>query len=169
MSDKKEQFSRIYDEYIGKIYRFVYLKVDVRETAEDITSKVFTNGWQAYQGDKEIKNINAFLYRIARNAVIDYYKEKDRTKIIPMSVISETADDKTDLHKGAILNAETEKVKLAIKNLKKDYQDVLILHYLEDITVGEIAGIMDRPAGTIRVMIHRGLKDLRRELDIKEI
>lgn len=169
MSDKKEQFSHIYDEYIGKIYRFVYLKVDVRETAEDITSKVFTNGWRVYQGDKEINNIGAFLYRIARNAVIDYYKEKGRTKTVPMSVISETADGKIDLHKEAILNAETEKVKLAIKNLKKDYQDALILYYLEDIPVEEVASIMDRPPGTVRVMIHRGLKDLRRELDIKEI
>src|SRR3989344_1815543 len=128
--NKKDQFGKIYDQYVNKIYRFVYLKVDIRETAEDITSKVFTSGWQSYQSDKEIKNVNAFLYRIARNAVIDYYKEKDRTKTIPMSAMFEMADNKTNLSEKAMISAETEQVKSAIKNLKKDYQDALILHYL---------------------------------------
>lgn len=166
---KKEQFSFIYDKYIEKIYRFVYLKVDGREAAEDITSKVFTSGWDSYRKDENIKNIGAFLYRIARNATIDYYKKRDKAKVVQMSVMPEAEDQKTDLHEQAILSAETEKVKSAIQNLKKDYQDVLILHYLEDIPVDDVASIMSRPSGTIRVMIHRGLKDLRKELDVKEI
>lgn len=169
MEDKKDRFGRIYDEYVSKIYRFIYLKVDVRETAEDITSKVFASGWQTYQDGKEIKNIGAFLYRIARNAVVDYYREKGRTKTIPMSAISERMDSRTNLSEMAILNTETEKVKQAIQVLKKDHQDALILHYLEDMPIDEVAAIMNRPPGTVRVMIHRGLKDLRKELDIREI
>ena len=54
MNSPKEQFSQIYDQYIEKIYRFVYLKVNSQEIAEDLTSKVFLKGWEAYQnqGDK---------------------------------------------------------------------------------------------------------------------
>ena len=51
-----EQFSQIYDQYIDKIYRFVYLKVNSQETAEDITSKVFLRGWEAYKKQFEIRN-----------------------------------------------------------------------------------------------------------------
>ena len=63
MNDYTEQFSSIYDEYIEKIYRFVYLKVSSREVAEDITSKVFLKGWETYNSSKHIKNPGAFLYQ----------------------------------------------------------------------------------------------------------
>ena len=53
MDSLQEQFGLIYDQYIDKIYRFVYLKVNSEEHAEDITSKVFTRGWEAY---KETRN-----------------------------------------------------------------------------------------------------------------
>ena len=53
MNDLHGQFGKIYDEYIEKIYRFVYLKVDSQETAEDITSKVFLKGWETYRKDAE--------------------------------------------------------------------------------------------------------------------
>ena len=50
MDSLNEQFSSIYDQYIDKIYRFVYLKVSSQEIAEDITSKVFIKGWEAFSG-----------------------------------------------------------------------------------------------------------------------
>ena len=49
VDNKKEQFSQIYDQYIEKIYRFVYIKVNSEETAQDITSKVFLKGWEAFE------------------------------------------------------------------------------------------------------------------------
>ena len=66
MDKNKEKFGSIYDQYIEKIYRFVYLKVNSQEIAEDISSKVFLRGWESYQKNSEIKNIGAFLYQIAR-------------------------------------------------------------------------------------------------------
>ena len=69
MDENKEQFSLIYDQYIEKIYRFVYLKVDSKETAEDITSKVFTKGWEKYSNGLKIDNIGAFLYKKRRTVV----------------------------------------------------------------------------------------------------
>ena len=116
-----EQFGQIYDQYIDKIYRFVYLKVDSHETAEDITSKVFLKGWEAYQKSqtpnpnsprseagvqKEIKNPGAFLYQIARNAVVDHYRDRGRTKIISVDDSPEIADPGTDAHDMAVLSAD---------------------------------------------------------------
>ena len=49
MESISEQFSQIYDQYIDKIYRFVYLKVNSQEIAEDITSKVFIRGWEKFR------------------------------------------------------------------------------------------------------------------------
>lgn len=165
MNNSQKQFSRIYDQYIEKIYRFVYLKVNSQELAEDITSKVFLKGWESYQKDQDsIKNVAAFLYKIAHNNVVDYYRNKDRTKVVSPDYAPQLADPRTNLYEKAALNADIESIKSAIQNLKKDYQDVLILHYLEDMPTEQIADILDKPVGTIRVMIHRGLKSLKNEL-----
>src|SRR3989344_5823124 len=164
MNSPREQFSLIYDQYIEKIYRFVYLKVESKEAAQDVTSRVFLKGWQAYQKNQDIKNIGAFLYQIARNDVVDHYREAGRTKIVSTDFVHEIADKATGVHEKAVFNADIEAIKTAIGNLKKDYQDVLILHYLEDMPTEHIAIVLGKPAGTVRVMIHRGLKSLKDEL-----
>ncbi len=164
MDNLNEQFGQIYDQYIEKIYRFVYLKVGSQEIAEDITSGVFLNGWESYQKNQEIKNMGAFLYRIARNSVFDHYREKGRTKIFSTDSVPQIADQRVNLHEKAVLSSEFEIIKSALSNIKKEYQDVIIWHYLEDMSNEQIADILDKPVGTVRVMIHRGLNALKDEL-----
>src|SRR3989344_2143089 len=74
-----DTFAKFYDEYVGRIYRFVLFKVSSVQEAEDITSEVFLKAWE-YLGKKdiEIKNLNSFIYQIARNLVIDYYRSRAR-------------------------------------------------------------------------------------------
>ena len=162
MDSLNEQFGQIYDQYIDKIYRFVYLKVSSQEIAEDITSKVFIKGWEAFKRQgKEVKNQGAFLYQIARNAVVDHYREKGRTKVVPVDASPQIADPSIDAHDKAILSADINVVRRAIEKLEKEHQDILIWHYLEDMPIDTIAKLLNRPAGTIRVMLHRGLKELK--------
>jgi len=162
MDSLNEQFGQIYDQYIDKIYRFVYLKVNSQEVAEDVTSKVFTKGWEAFQrANNGIKNPGAFLYQIARNAVIDHYRDKGRTNTISVDASQEIADPGTNAQDKAILSADIGIIKKAILKLKKEYQDVIIWHYLEDMPVDNIAKLLGKQAGTVRVILHRGLKDLK--------
>ena len=162
MDSINEQFGQIYDQYVDKIYRFVYLKVSGQEVAEDITSKVFLKGWEAFQKQGlEIKNPSAFLYQIAKNSVIDHYREKGRSKVVSIDVSPQIADPGTDAQDKAILSADLGVVKTAIQKLKKEYQDIIIWHYLEDMPITNIAELLNKPAGTIRVSLHRGLKDLK--------
>lgn len=165
MDKNKEQFSLIYDQYIDKIYRFVYLKVNSQETAEDITSKAFTKAWETYQNaPQSIQNMNAFLYRIAGNLTIDHYREKDRKKTVSTDQMGPMADDRTNIHEKAVFNSEMDGIKAALANVKKEYQDIIIWHYLEDMPTEEIAQMTGKPAGTVRVMIHRGLQMLKDNL-----
>jgi len=162
MDDLNEQFSQIYDQYIEKIYRFVYLKVNSQETAEDITSKVFTRGWESYKNTKEpIRNPGAFLYQVARNAVVDHYRAQGRANVVSVDAGQEIADTKGNIHEMAALNADIDNLKKSIQKLGKEHQDIIIWHYLEDMPIEEIAELLGRPAGTIRVMLHRGLKELK--------
>jgi len=169
MANPKKRFSKIYDQYVEKIYRFVFLKVNSQETAEDLTSKVFLKGWEAFKksgnkGENKIDNPQAFLYQIARNSVIDYYREKGRTQIVSAEFTSQIADPRTNIEETAKTNSDFEIVKQAMQNLKGDYQEVIVWHYLDDLSISEIAKVLNKQEGAVRVMLHRALKSLRNEL-----
>lgn len=165
LDKKREQFSEIYDQCIEQIYRFVYVKVNSQEIAEDLTSKVFLKGWEAYSSNNQIDSPRAFLYKIARNAVTDFYREKGRTNIISADFAIYNVKDRTNLEKKALLDSDLEVVKKALQGLSDDYQNVIIWHYLDDLSILEVAKLLDRTEEATRVLLHRALKSLKKELE----
>jgi len=166
----RKEFSKIYDKYIEKIYRFVFLKVSSPEVAEDLTSETFLRGWMAFREQRtknneqrtKIENPPAFLYQIARNLVVDYYRQKGRTQVV--SADYRIIDPRINLEERANLNSDFEQVRHALTNLKEDYQNVIIYRYLDELSVPEIAKVMQKSEGTVRVLLHRALNALRNEL-----
>lgn len=172
MNPRKE-FSKIYDKYIEKIYRFVFLKVSSPDVAEDLTSETFLKGWLAFReqnsdpkNQNHIDNPPAFLYQIARNLVIDHYREKGKTQIVPAEDYR-IIDPRINLEEKANLISDFEQAKQALVNLKDDYQDVIIYRYLDELSVPEIAKVMDKSEEAVRVLLHRALKSLKNELHLE--
>jgi RNA polymerase sigma-70 factor (ECF subfamily) len=163
MRNSRKIFSQIYDRYIDKIYRFIFLKVNSQEITQDLTSETFLRGWESFKNGNKIENPQAFLYKIARNLVIDHYREKGKTKIISAEYVKIT-DPRTNLEEKALLNSDLDNIKTALTNLKEDYQNVIIWRYLDDLPIPEIAKIMDKSEEAIRVQLHRALKALKNEL-----
>lgn len=164
MADIRKTFSKIFDQYINKIYRFIFLKVNSQEIAQDLTSETFLRGWEAFQKSQnpksKIQNPRAFLYQIARNLVIDYYREKGRTEIV--STDSVLMDDPSqNLEERALFESDFDNIRTALVILKEEYQDVIIWHYLDDLSISEIAKMLDKSEEAIRVQLHRALKALR--------
>src|SRR4030042_3523102 len=83
MSNKRKEFSKIYDQYIKKIYRFIFVKVESQEATQDLCSETFLKCWEYYKDNSDrIENISAFIYRVARNLVTDHYRAKGRTQTV---------------------------------------------------------------------------------------
>lgn len=161
----KKKFEKIYDKYIDQIYRFIFLKVSSQEIAEDLTSEVFLKAFEIFKkGEKEIKNERAFLYQIARNLVIDFYRDRARFKIIPTSDCKEIMDENQNLEQKIFLDSEIEKIRETISSLKNEYQDVILLRYVDDLKIPEIAEILKKSEQNIRVLLHRALKSLREKI-----
>ena len=164
MLKSKKKFSKIYDKNVERIYRFVFLKVDTQETAEDITSQVFIKAWKIIKKDskqkEEIKNISAYLYQIARREIVNHYR--GRAKIRTVSIESlQIKDTQTDLEKEKISQDEIGEMKKAISQLGDDYQNIIIWRHLDGLSYKKIAQITGKPEGTIRMINHRALKELR--------
>ena len=167
---KKRKFVKIYDRYARQIYRFVYLKVSSPRDSEDLTSEVFLRFWRNISENgsdkRKIENPGALLYRIANNLVIDFYRKKSRTDLIvdPEDSILAKIEDKFDLNSQMSVDSDVEEIKKALCQIKNEYQNIIIWRYLDDFSNKEIAQILEKPEGTVRVLIHRALKELKKQL-----
>lgn len=167
---KKKEFGKIYDRYAPRIYRFVYLKVSSPRDSEDLTSEVFLRFWKNISEDGQnkpkIDNPRALLYRMANNIVIDFYRKKSRTELIidPEDNILANIEDKSNLNNKLNIDSDVEGIKTALSQIKDEYQNIIIWRYLDDFSNKEIANILEKPEGTIRVLIHRALKELKNHL-----
>ena len=164
MANLRKKYSAIYDQYVDKIYRFVVLKVKSAEIAEDLTSEAFLRGWEAFKAQgSDIKNIQAFLYQIARNLLADHYRKDAKAQLVSTEV-TPLIDPSQNLAEKAILNSDMEQVKAALANINEDYREVLVWYYLEELRIPEIAKILGRSEEATRVMVHRALKALKTRL-----
>jgi len=160
----REIFSQIYDQYIDKIYRFIFLKVSSQEIAEDLCSETFTRGWKAFKDNySRIENPPAFLYQIARNLVTDHYREKGRTQTVSADCVP-IIDPGMDLEEKTLIRSDLDVIKSALTNIKEDYREVVIWHYIDDLPITDIARMLNKSEGAARVMLHRALKSLKHEL-----
>ncbi len=163
-------FARLYDAYVEAIYRFVYLKLSSKEQAEDVTAETFLRFWQALKRGDEVRHIRGLLYKIARNLVIDTYRRDGALPTIERVTFEDThtsslSDASSDRGRGARLieaQADLELLFQQIRQLKEDYQDVLTLRLLDDLSFRDIADVLGKESGTVRVLYHRAMKALQR-------
>lgn len=165
MNKLQQQFSQLYDQYIVKIYRFAFLRVNSKPAAQDIASETFSRAWTAFnnQEQNKVQNWPAFLFRIARNLIVDLYRERGKIQVVSASAVIDT-DPSLDLEGKAVFNSDMEQVKKALAGLGEEQQEVIIWRYLDGLSTKEIAEILDKPEGTIRVILHRGLNALKEKL-----
>ncbi|HPI67384.1 MAG TPA: RNA polymerase sigma factor [bacterium] len=165
-----EAFGEIYDQYLKKIYRFVFFRVNTKETAEDIVQDVFTSLLNYLKNkETEIKSLQAFIYQIARNKIADHYQKTNREALAEWpeneSEITENKEE-IDLDENMDNERALEKITEAVKEIKNQvWQEIIIMHYIEDLSVSEIAEILEKKTGTVRVILHRALQDLKKQIN----
>lgn len=165
MNNPRKVFSQIYDDCIDKIYRFIFFKVNSQEIAQDLCSETFLRGWQSFKNNKKkIENPQAFLYQIARNLVVDHYRDKGRTQTVSADCVP-IIDPGEDLEEQALLRSDLDTIKSALTGLKDEYQEVVIWHYIDDLSIPEISKMLNKSEGAVRVTLHRALKSLRNKVE----
>lgn len=161
IAKQKDQaaFGELYDRYVAKIYRFVFFKVSSKEEAEDITSEVFLKVWHYLTEQKSltVKSLSGLVYKVARTCVVDWYRSRGSRAEITLeavehlSVVDKQFQMVADRH-------EAEKLLQVIGKLKREYQEVILLRYIEDLSIKEIAQILEKKTTNVRVTLFRALK-----------
>ncbi len=160
-------FGRLYDHYLPKIYRFIFLKVSNRSEAEDLSHEVFLSAWQNIGSYAPMGySFSSWIYQIARNRVIDFYRtKKQHLNIDDLEdyFFKVPAQQATEL----ITKTALEEVRRLITELSPDQQDVLIMRFVEDMEHKEIAAALDKSEGAVRILQHRAIQQLKKLINKK--
>ena len=165
-SDINDIFKEIYEKESDAIFRFCHTRISDHEQALDTTQETFLRLWQSLQEDKEILNMRAFLYTVARRLIIDWYRKKKSIAFKDMAYDEEDAlydpMDETSLDKLNI-GIEGRYLLTKINELSGGEKDPVYLRFVEDLSPGEIGEILGISANAASVRINRGLTELRKK------
>jgi len=167
ISRDADAFGRLYDMYVNRVYRHIYYRVGNIADAEDLTQQVFLKAWQAIDRYKKTASpFLAWLMTISHNLVVDFYRTKKAKTYLEAEV---TADEPTSsLERVAEARFEQQRLRRAILQLRSDQQQVILLRFVEGYQYAEIASLLGKSEGAIRVILHRALVALRRMLEKEE-
>lgn len=142
------------------IFRFLYFRVNNRAVAVDITQDTFTKTWSYLASGKTIEYPEAFLYRAAKNALIDYYKKEKSGSLD--TLIEDGFDPGTSRDTDEIMrNDDITHIRNLLETLDEESRQIIHLRFAEEKPIEEIAAIYGKSVNAMTVSIHRIVKKLR--------
>ncbi len=164
----REAFGSIFDAYAGPIHRFIASRVNSPSDAEDLTQLVFVKALEALPR-YEARGIpfGGWLFRLARNAIIDQIRTRRDHFSLVAAVTRETDDAGPEAE--AALHEDLNRVAHALTELTDDQREVIELRFFAGLTVLETAVAMGRQEGTVRGLQFRAIAALRRSLGIEGV
>ncbi|HAT73649.1 MAG: RNA polymerase, sigma-24 subunit, ECF subfamily [Candidatus Moranbacteria bacterium GW2011_GWF2_36_839] len=158
------------ERYESKILRYIRRISNLpKETIEDLGQEIFLKAYENINDFDESLKFSSWLYRIARNHVISFWRKNKNT---PM-VVSFDADEnfknmlsaEGDLAKKIEEKDMAEIIGKILSQMRIDYREVLTLRFMEDKDYNEISDILKKPVGTIGTLLNRAKKELKNELE----
>lgn len=159
-------FTEIYNLYFKKIFRFIYFRVSHKEVAEDLAEDVFVKVYGKISGISNESSFEGWLYQIARNLVIDYYREKKAT--VSLEEVEHSLEYESNVIDLVSLGQNQKILLSVIKELSPEQEIVIKLKFFEQLENSEIAEMLHKSEGAIRVLQHRAITKLQ-ELIKKQI
>lgn len=157
----REALSEIYRAHVQAIYRYIYVRVGRPDVAEDLTSEVFLKALESIRTfDYRGIPVAAWLFRIAHDRVVDYFRKAGRE--VPIAIGEGPSEDSSSDHPAGLT------LRWAMERLTSEQQQVLILRFGEGRTSREIAKILGKTEGAVKALQHRALATLRRLLEKSE-
>jgi RNA polymerase sigma-70 factor (ECF subfamily) len=158
-----DAFGVLYDRYMDAVYRYVFYRVRNEAEAEDVTSDVFMRALRAIPKYEPRQAFLAWLYRIARNAVIDRSRRRAARQQVSFedALAHPNADQVINPDEGLLAGSDASVVRRAMQQLTPLQQEILVLRYVEGYDTKTISKLVGKRDGTIRGIEFRALTTLR--------
>lgn len=159
MPVKKAEFHRFYKKHIDRVYRFVLFRVNRNvEVAEDLTSEIFLKALKAFSHYDPKKSETAWIMTIARNHLYNHYRDtKQTTDIddIAFALVGEDGEATMQAIESELVVHE------ALEQMQEKDKQLIQMKYLEGFGYKDIAAVLGKSAGAVRVETHRAMKKLK--------
>ena len=166
---RTEDFAVVYDFFSAKIWRHIYLRTSNPEDTNDLIAQVFTKTWEYVKTGKRIKNIKPFLYKTANNLFIDWYRARQKVTELQTELSGEEHENLLVQEDGSrqLLTslASQAEISQALNKIAIKDKELLIMRFVEELEISEIAEILGKSRGTTAVALHRALKSLEKILN----
>jgi RNA polymerase sigma-70 factor (ECF subfamily) len=168
ISGDADDFGRLYDLHVERVYRHIYYRVGNTSDAEDLTQQVFLKAWKAVRKYKKTATpFLAWLMRISHNLVVDFYRSKKDTAFLDDELVIE--DRTPGPEQLAEENFDQQQIRKVILQLPEYQQQVVLMSFIEGFSYSEIAAAMGKKEGNVRVIVHRALKRMRQILETERL
>ncbi len=156
-------FSLLYQEYVRPIYQYIYMRVDKNtEQAEDLTQEVFLKALDNLQKYRyRGKPFTSWLYRIAHNLVIDYYRHANKNHASPITETMVMVSEENPVS-AVERSAELNELKKAIEKLPPQQKEVISLRFINGLSIAETAEIIGKTGGNVKKLQHVALTKLKK-------
>ena len=170
------QFDALYRKYLAQVYSYALYELADHHAAEDATERVFMRALAALprfremarpEDGPEASTFRVWLFRIARNVVSNERRSRRRRPAASLDAALGAGlaiADGTDLEADAVTRDEAARALGALRGLPDDRRRALVLRFVDEMTTAEIAGVLGRSEGAVRVLIHRALGTIAGEL-----
>ncbi len=159
----QKTFMECYEAHSDSLFRYCLYKTSDREKALDLTQDAFMKTWEYIEEGNKVKNLKSLLFTIANNLIIDFYRKKKSVSLD--SIIEEGIDFKDESSEDKIDEYDIELVKKILEELDEGYRDVIIMRYIEDMSIKEIAKILGETENNISVKVHRGIAKVKEKFN----
>jgi len=164
-------FSKLYSAHLRDVYSFAYYRVGNHHDAEDLTEQTFLQAYRHFeraQGESDGRPLRPWLIRICQNLASNYYRDRARR---PESTLENAAPVAT-LHDTEHIVEGREELRHVFSNLNKlseDRREALIMRFALGMDNREIARALGRTDGATKVLIHRAIKQLEKEMAVEGV
>ncbi len=160
-------FGDLYEAHAPAIFRYLFVHLENSMDAEDLTGEVFLKAWLSLP--KYVERgvpFLAFLFRVARNVLVDHYRQNSRFEPkAPETIDGYRMEGSVESIEVVSRQMEHQQILRVMSQLKPEYQSVLTLRFIGELSPDETAQVMNRSVGAIRVLQHRALAALRAKMD----
>lgn len=166
----RDAFGQLYEQYVDRIFNYVYYRTGNLHDAEDLTARVFQRAMNHIKNytDRGVP-FSAWLYRIAHNLVANWHRDRSRRQEIPLDDLPTLPTRGDHPERNLVRSQEQEALLKLIRRLPPERQSLLILKFVENLSNAEIGKIMGRSEGAVKSLYHRTLLALRDHLGDQNI
>ena len=161
--------TQLYEENFDRIYRYIVLKIGDRTEAEDMTQQVFLNALKSLSSYRfKGMPFSSWLYRIAHNQVVDYFRKKSKQVTVPLDESLPIPAADGDPERLAEKKMEINELVLAARQLTDAQREVISLRFAAELSIAEVAGVMGRSEGAVKALQHSAVVALRKLLSTEQ-